>query len=201
MKRFLAMLCATMLCACCLVLAACGGSGSSSAASSTKADEEAIAAEMQKNVESFNEGIAGGGLEGITSDETVSSLLEMAQVKPEDFVAALQKNMVMEVGEIKVDGDKATVEVTFVKPDITGMTSQLEQAWEKASADLDTSKMTQEELLAEYGKVMISVMESPDMPTASTPFTIEYGKSGGQWSIQNRDELTEAVQNAYSYSS
>jgi hypothetical protein len=43
MKKYLAMLCATMLCVCCLALAACGGSSSSSAAASGSASASASA--------------------------------------------------------------------------------------------------------------------------------------------------------------
>jgi len=44
MKKYLAMLCAAMLCVCCLALAACGGGASSSAAASSAASSSSAAA-------------------------------------------------------------------------------------------------------------------------------------------------------------
>lgn len=83
MKKYLAILCASMMCACCLALAACGGSGSSAAASSAAVSGSASASAAASSASAATEAdltgewkLAAVDYQGVTMVGDFSVLLE-----------------------------------------------------------------------------------------------------------------------------
>ena len=87
MKKYLAMLCATMLCVCCLGLAACGGSGSGSAAASGSASASASASSSSAAV-SYAGDWKFAGMEANMGSGTVTMVGDLDVSSPPHLAAA-----------------------------------------------------------------------------------------------------------------
>ena len=134
MKKYLALLCASMLCVCCLALAACGGGASSSAASasasgssasasasSAAASSSAAAADSQQ-LFAGEWKMAGVESEGVTMVGDLGAILDNTEVK---LVLNADGSANMVMGDETYDGTWETAGDTAAKVTFNGNVAPL----------------------------------------------------------------------------
>jgi hypothetical protein len=102
MKKYIAMLCATMLCVCCLGLAACGGSSSSSAASASASSASAASSEASASASAASSASASAAS---ASASAASASASAASADPASKFAGDWKVAGMTLGGITFAGD------------------------------------------------------------------------------------------------
>lgn len=213
MKKYLIALVTAIMCVCCLGLFACGGSGGSGSASTatstgsasasaatsasadTSADKQAIETAMKANIASFKEGTMSSS-SALADDPELAANLQTLGIDPVEFGNAINSKCDLQMGEIKVNGDTATVEIQIIAPDYNSIDATFEKTIDDILAQADTSSMSQQDLAATIGAALMDAINN-DLGTVSTPFTVQYEKTGGEWRIKNMSELESAVRTAF----
>lgn len=188
MKRSkLAALITTVLCMLCLVgLAACGGN-----TVAQKSDEELIKEDIATTIGT-----------NVTKEEIAKGMREDAELQQleqlgldiDSYAENIAGKFEVNTESVKVDGDTAVATLDVLVPDFGEKADALaDQAINKAIAGMDTSSMSEEELMKVFSQALNDALSSPDFPTTSTTLNVDYVKKDGSWQLKDPDSVKQQL--------
>ena len=141
------------------------------------------------------------------SDETISTYLDTDTVDALDaygidakeFWACLFSNLDYEIGDIKVDGDAATAELTIENTDLDAAFEVWEEdisSWITSSEAQDLYAEEGENALMKYSfEQLMDTIEHGDIDIVSDDVTVSLEKVDGEWAISedSYDDLVNAL--------
>lgn len=181
-----------------MTLTACGGSSSTpeSAApsSSSVSSEESAVSDVDQIKESLQgstqdvirSSLTESTVESLKQDEELMEIMDKAGIDPEDYASAMVSHVSIEPGEVTVDGDQATVELTMTLPDFSKMDEFQNQKLEEKMKDIDQSQMTEDEMYKAFGQVMLEIAKDPDMPVETQTLDVKLTMEDGQWVVDQQ---------------
>lgn len=179
--------------------------GLSACANEEQAIKSTLSQEFDALKDPTNENLKKYLGDDIDSDANFQQLSDYG-IDPYDFLGHLFKHFDYKIGEVKVDGNTATVQVTLTNVDVAKIV--------KGASDEYMSSKSQEELLDLYAQggenaimqdVFKAVYEKLDSATdtKSTDVTLKLTKSDNEWSLdsQSEDDLVNAAFGGADFSS
>lgn len=211
-SRFLAAALAVACAFCVMGLAACGGgspsasssaAGASSSTSSAAESSASSAAETPATDEELIKADVESFIGTVVSEETLTASLKadesIAQYAENGFdVDAYAKNMAkiikFEVTSVDVDGDKAVAHGALTIPDFGDAADEMVgDALEAKLASVDADSLTEDGQVALLMEVLTEVLTSPDFPTTTSEFDIDYAKKDGSWTMQDQPGVAQKL--------
>lgn len=153
-----------------LSLAGCGGGSD---------EEAAVRVTLEGELDFIEEGDAGFVEMAAAS---MGDDLAACGVEAVDFVEAYLKGFTYEIGDIEVEGDAATAEVTMVCKSVTTYTSDLQAATAELLSGGSLDGTGVDGLSAAVGDLMVGVWDNVE-PTACAPVTVSLEKVDGEWVV------------------
>lgn len=167
-KKFLALLvCAAMACALLVCAAGCGGpnneqvirDGISQELDSIKNKDEKVLKQIETN------GKKAG--------------LEKAGISSTDFANSALDGFDYSIGDITVDGNNATAQVTITSKSYSDLVSKLANLENDLRAQEDFESLTADQVTQRNGQLMMGYMDNLATVTETVP--VEYRLQGNQW--------------------
>lgn len=132
-------------------------------------------------------------IEAFASESTEFAALSSYGITATAAYEAIFSDFDYAIEEVKVDGDKATVGIKFTTKDLNKFQSALVAAAQQADADGSLEGLTQTELNAKIGDLVINTIK--DLPTTETQvINFDVVKQGGSW--QMASDSGEVLQEA-----
>lgn len=132
-------------------------------------------------------------IEAFASESTEFAALSSYGITATAAYEAIFSDFDYAIEEVKVDGDKATVGIKFTTKDLNKFQSALVAAAQQADADGSLEGLTQTELNAKIGDLVINTIK--DLPTTETQvINFDVVKQGGNW--QMASDSGEVLQEA-----
>lgn len=154
-----------------LFLAGCGGTDPEQL---IREDLEARLGEVDDLDEVMVEGL----------EQSVGDDFDSFGITAEEFSAAYLDGFGYEIGDITVDGDTATAEVTItVKSYNDIMTSLQTEFSEWLYSDAASAITSEEELYHELGRIMIETVQNTE--ATQNTVTVDYTKNGDEWTMDS----------------
>ena len=168
----------------------------SSSAEEEKTDEEQLT-EMAtfSDDTDYRDAIVKGATESLKEDKELQDIAEKADIDLEEYAKALTSHFEIKTQEPVIKGDKGTVDVKLVMPDYTKMDSFMEKKMDKFMEEIDTSKLSEDELYKKFGKLMMEIAADPDLPTTSETFSMDFTKTNGEWKAD--DDYVQMIIDAF----
>lgn len=176
-----------VLCVLCLVgLAAC--SGNIEAQKSDEAlIEEDVATAIGMNV--TKEELA----DGMREDSELQQL-EQLGLDFDSYAENIAGKFEVGMESVRVDGGTAVAALDVLVPDLGEKADALaDQVIENAIAGLDTSSMSEEELMKVLSQALNDALSSPDFPTTSTTLNVDYVKKDGSWQLKDPNGVKQQL--------
>lgn len=173
-----------LICALCLaVFAGCGGEKVS--------DEELIS----KNIEEvLGLGVTAEELAtGFREDAEFVELAEQAQIDIDAYAEALAKHFSAEIKSVAVDGKSALATITVNAPDFAAMNDVLDEKLDEMIEEMDPEDITEENLMAKMGELMVSIFDDPDCKIATSDIEVPYVKNGKAWEMEDQAAAEAAL--------
>ncbi len=172
-----------------LALVGCGGGAAT-------VDEAAVAKnDLTAQLESIKNLDAGAVSEMAASGDF--SDLEQYGVSAEDFLKAFLANFDYSVGNVTVDGDTGTAEISLSMTDVgTTMVAWQEKVTEFVATDEAVKLMTEGGESALYQKLFQMLMDdlaSPEATIKTGTYTFDISKSTGKWDVTDAQAVTDAM--------
>ena len=172
---------AAMVACCCVFLAGC-------AENSEEAVRNVVTSEFDAVKNSDTETI-----EALAGDSSEFQALSVYGISATDAYEAVFSDFDYKIESIKVDGDKAVVDVKLTSKDLSKFQNALVEAAEKLASDGSFTSMTTQEMNQAIGKLVLDTIR--DLPTTETD-TVELDvvKKDGKWQLS--DNAGVALQEA-----
>lgn len=152
-----------------LALSACGGA---SAEDLIRADLESYFGDPENAAEEF-----ASGLEESAGDE-----LDMLGITEDEFTEAYLEGFAYEIGEITVDGDTATAEVTLTIKSFGDIMTTFQSDFTDWAYSLDPSTITSEDdLYKQGGQIFLEVTREAEAAEHQVELTFTQDSSGVWW--------------------
>lgn len=166
---------------CCMLLSGC-------AENSEEAARNAVTSELDqiKNVDAE-------AIEQIAGGSTEFQALGAYGITATDAYEAIFSDFDYQIEGVKVDGDKATVEVKFTSKDLSQFQTALVAAAQQATTDGSLNGLSQQQMNEKIGQLVIDTIKS--LPTTQTD-TVEFEcvKKDGKWQLS--DDAGQVLQEA-----
>jgi hypothetical protein len=156
-----------------LALTACGNN-------SEKVIREALVTEM----DSFKAADAAA-LGEVTSQ---MSDLKTLGIDPDDFLKVWLEDFDYSIGAIKVDGDKATAEITITVKQLGPVLTTFQTELTKLAADDAFLDLTSAQQMTKSGEVLMAAMQ--EQKTTTESFTMTYTLVNKTWTPDSSNEAT-----------
>jgi hypothetical protein len=171
-------------------LVACGG----------QSDEQAIRSGISAELDNFKNPTKESLSKIIDENDSSVSEIKSYGIDPYEFIAHCFKSFDYKVGDVKVNGNEATANVSVTNVDIS---KAFQKASERADTDEGTAKMT-DILLAEGQNGVVKQLfawfyEAVDAETSTvtTDVSLKVNKGGdGKWQV-DQNSLNDLVNAAY----
>lgn len=200
MKKFLAILMALTLML--TLFAGCAKNADSKSDSTTakpteapteaplSEDEKAILSDLKAefHVENYDEVLAAG----LKADKN----LVATGIDIDEYAKALASKYNWEIGDPKIDGEKAVVKVTMTYPSIDAMDKLFDEKLEEYKITHDISKLSNADAQKLIGEITMEVVTAKDLQTETDDFDIEYIKEEGIWKMADSEAVVQAMQAA-----
>lgn len=181
-KRILLAPVMAIACVLTLVLGGCGG------ASAEDLIRQNLESYMAYTDDANDEFVSG--LEAAAGDD-----LETLGISSDEFAEAYLDGYDYEIGDITVDGDTATAEVTVTIKSYSGIMSDFEAAFNEYAANLDYESISgPEEIYENAGQLLLDALNNTE--PSSVTVEVTYSKnSDGEWEMDSSsaDALSTAV--------
>lgn len=180
-KKLLAIAVCALTVVLAFALAGCGGSAPK------QSDEALIKADIDKVI----------GTE-INADELTKELQGDSDIKAyeaygldvERASKALASKYKVEIGEVKVSGDKAVATVKVTTPTFG---NEMDAMLSEKIEAIDTTGMDEQEVMKAAMNALVELFESPDYPVATASMDIDYVKQGGNWKMADSDAMDKEL--------
>lgn len=123
-------------------------------------------------------------------EETVGDNFDSLGITAEEFSAAYLDGFGYEIGDITVDGDTATAEVTITVKSYNDIMSALQSDFaEWLNSDEASAVTSEEELYQELGRMLIEAVQNTE--AAQSTLTVDYTKNDDEWTMDysSRSEI------------
>ncbi|WP_273382473.1 DUF5105 domain-containing protein [Enorma phocaeensis] len=154
-----------------LFLAGCGGTD----------PEQLIREDLEARlgeVDELDEAMATG------LEESVGDDLDSFGITAEEFSTAYLDGFGYEIGDITVDGDTATAEVTITVKSYNDIMSALQTDFGEWLNSEEASAVTsEEELYQELGSMLIEAVQNTE--ATQNTLTVDYTKDGDEWTMDS----------------
>ena len=132
------------------------------------------------------------------SNDEMTELLDMMGMTSQEFAELVCDVITFDVKSVTVNGDSATLVTTLTTPDFTELDTVMDGLIEEMFGEVDVDNMTEEELGQLFADLMRATLTSPDLPTESTDFDIDYVKANGKWTMEDSSDVASAIGNVTS---
>lgn len=164
-----------------LVLAGCGGASA----------EDLI----RENIESYMGEIDGANEEFVAGLEaSAGEDLEQLGLSADEFAAAYLDGYGYEIGDITVDGETATAEITITVKSYSDIMTTFQNDFYEWAYSVDASSVTQEDIYQQAGQMLLDATNSAE--PVSTTVEVGYTQnSDGDWEMDSssQTELASVV--------
>lgn len=185
-----------LMTACCCMLAAGLAIGLSGCGKSN--DEELIRTSVTEVMEVFKNPTEENLKQFVDSDTVDTTELDKYDIDIYEFLGHCFKHFSYEIGEVKVDGDKATVDVTLTNANVS---KAMENATNKVMGNIDqyTDMLSAEDGQKEFMKVFFDEIyaeldATDDLVTSNE--TLSLTKTDGEWDV-DKTSLDSVVSAMY----
>jgi hypothetical protein len=179
-KLFIALSMALALAFSMIAFAGCGKSDADVIKDDIKSQLEAIKKKDGQFVEQLKSQIGAEDLSayGIDAEAFINSFLDGF-----DYT----------IGDVKVDGNTATAQITIKMKSLSAYQTAIGTAVDELLNEPDVASLSQDELMSRLGQVMISALDKVE-PVESSPITLTYNKVDNKWTEAESNQT--AVANA-----
>ncbi|KEO83545.1 hypothetical protein [Tumebacillus flagellatus] len=184
------------------------GCGSSTATSSNGGDtatkQEAVKSVPEDAVKGFLDSLKKVDLTGAaayTEDNNKDMFSSEETKESQQVLNDMLSALTYEIGEVKADGNKATVAVKISAVDFTNlmqtvMSDMMTEAMSAALAD-PTKQPDQAEMEKKAQDAVAKAAKDPSAPKKNTDLTIDVKKKGDKWVIVNNDNNSKLIAAAF----
>ena len=176
-----------------LVLCAVIAVSAAVVAGCSKSDADTVRDDVKKELDSIK------SMSGDVADKLAKEADAAYQpygISGSDFVKSLFADFDYSVGDVKIDGNNATVEVTLKMKPLSSLNETLGTALSEVLAQADDETMVNEETFRKkIGEAIMSSLDSIEAQELS-PVTQKFTKADGKWASasENADILLKAYQ-------
>lgn len=175
---------ATILIACTLL-----AFSASTLASCGKSADAIIKDDITRQLDSVKK--IDGDLASSLASSLTSGNFDVYGIDPAAFVQSYFKDFDYSIGDIKVDGDNATVQVTLTCKSYAELKTAIDAEAGKLDDDVEFIYLTHDEQYARIGAIVTSALDSAT-PTETKPITLKYVKKDNTWAPADNTAQTIA---------
>lgn len=184
MKRKFAFIPMVVACACAVLLSACGGP---SAEELIRTDLESYFGNSDNAAEEFAENL----------EKSAGEELDTLGIDENEFTQAYLDGFSYDIGDITVDGDTATAQVTLKIKSMSDIMSAFQTSFTDWAYSLDTETaagMSEDDLYKQGGQMLLDATRSAE-PKENTCDVVYNRNSDGDWEMDSasENELMNAV--------
>lgn len=105
---------------------------------------------------------------------------EVYGIDPATFVQSYFKGFDYSIGEISVDGDTATVQVTLTCKSYSGIKAAIGEATAELNGSAEFANLPHDEQYERIGQIVMDAVDGAT-PAEAKPVSVKYAKKDGSW--------------------
>lgn len=122
-----------------------------------------------------------------------SSELDQLGITADEFADAYLDGYAYEVGDVTVDGDTASVEVSVTIKSYADIMAAFQDEFDAWAASVDTTTMTEDEAYRQEGAMMLDVIAAAEPKTTEATLTFTQDSSGVWWMDSSSEHAIEGM--------
>ena len=153
-------------------------------------DEELIVSDVDTYFKADDD-MRNGFIMGLESGS--SSELDQLGITADEFADAYLDGYAYEVGDVTVDGDTASVEVSVTIKSYADIMAAFQDEFDAWAASVDTTTMTEDEAYRQAGAMMLDVIAAAEPKTTEATLTFTQDSGGVWWMDSSSEHVIEGM--------
>ena len=153
-------------------------------------DEELIVSDVDTYFKADDD-MRNGFIMGLESGS--SSELDQLGITADEFADAYLDGYAYEVGDVTVDGDTASVEVSVTIKLYADIMAAFQDEFDAWAASVDTTTMTEDEAYRQAGAMMLDVIAAAEPKTTEATLTFTQDSGGVWWMDSSSEHVIEGM--------